>query len=210
MMIGGISSNKVGRGTVITSGSSYTTPGNITSDTYFKFILVGGGGGGGGIDTTNGKGSGGGGGATCILFITGLSPSTSYTISIGSGGAGGVLTGAPTDGGDTTLTIGPTTYTAGGGVKGKSSLFSTGGTGGVATNGSINRAGQDGMLSTSASTTTSSGRGGASWIGEGGASIYNAGNGNPGKDYGGGGGGGSGLGATGGAGANGVIIVEVM
>jgi hypothetical protein len=120
----------------ITSGTTYTTPSIITTATQFKFTLVGGGGGGGAGNTTAANsGSGAGGGGTGILYISGLSPSTGYTIAIGGGGGGGTGggTGAPTAGaagGNTSITISSTTYTANGGSAGPAN-GGTGGSGGT-------------------------------------------------------------------------------
>jgi len=195
----------------LTSGTTYTTPTNVTPQTRFKFTLIGGGGGSGGINTTNGKSPGGGGGGGLILFITGLAANTGYTIAIGAGGTAGAAT--PTaggNGGDTTLLIGATTYTAGGGKGGGSTVATNGGLGGGATNGSINIVGQAGGAVGAAGTQAVSGYGGSSpfGFGTGGLAIVSAGTGNSGGGYGAGAGGASGLAATGGAGTQGCILVE--
>jgi hypothetical protein len=194
----------------ITSGSTYTTPSNITSTTQFKFTLIGGGGGGGGMATAADSATGGGGGASCVLYITGLTASTAYTIAIGAGGGGG--TSSPltngTAGGNTTLLIGATTYTAGGGGGGSSVFTGVGGSGGTATNGTINITGAQGRYG--GATTTAAGDGGHSGLlfGAGGAGLEAAGTGNNGTLYGGGGSGGRGATGIGGSGANGCILVE--
>ena len=197
----------------ITSGTLFTTPANITANTIFTFNLVGGGGGGGGINTASAKGSGGGGGAAGRLYISGLSPSTSYSLTIGAGGSGGISTTTPaTAGGSTTLTIGATTYTAAGGGAGADTIDSVGGAGGAATNFTINLSGHDGAASGAATADAPWGAGGDAgdgW-GKGGAAVFGnvAGTpGNAGKNYGGGGSGSNGLASTGGAGAQGAINV---
>lgn len=194
----------------ITSGSTYTTPSNITSTTQFKFTLIGAGGGGGGMATAADSAAGGGGGGACILYTTGLTASTAYTIAIGASGTGGTsspLT-AGSAGGNTTLLIGATTYTAGGGGGGASVFTSPGGSGGTSTNGTINITGMQGRGGSA--TTTAAGDGGSSglFFGVGGSGLEAAGTGNSGMLYGGGGSGGRGATGIGGNGANGCILVE--
>jgi hypothetical protein len=191
----------------ITSGTTFTTAANITTATRFKFTMVGGGGGGAGINTSNRGAVGGGGAGTCILSITGLTANTGYTIAIGAGGTAGAAT--PTaggDGGDTTLVIGATTYTAGGGKGGGVGTAGNGGLGGGATNGTINIAGGGGNAVVNVNNV--SGRGGNSLLGPGAASVGTTSNGINASGYGGGGSGGQGLAATGGAGSPGAIMVE--
>jgi hypothetical protein len=192
----------------ITSGTTYTTPSTITAATRFKFTLIGGGGGGGGINVAADTASGGGGGGGVVVYLTGLSPSTSYTIAIGAAGTAGVGTGAvATAGGNTTLLIGATTYTANGGGAGANAT-TLAGTGGTGINGTINIMGQSGCFGSAG--TAGGGNGGSSpfGLGLGGASINAAGTGLSGTGYGGGGGGGHGLTSTGGVGTQGCILVE--
>ena len=193
----------------ITSGTTYTTPSNITASTQFKFTLIGGGGGGGGMNTTNGKASGGGAAGVGIVFLTGLAASTAYTIAIGAGGAGGIsTTTAPNPGSNTILTVAATTYGAFGAKSGSSAISSPGGSGGGTYNVTIGLIGQAGGASTTAAATSRSGQGGSNQWGEGGQFQYIAGNGLSGTGFGSGGAGGSGLAANGGAGAPGAILVE--
>ena len=203
---------------VLTSGTTYTTPSGITTATRFKFTLVGAGGGGGGINTAADTASGGGGGAAVVVYAVGLSPSTAYTIAIGSGGSGGISVTTPANaGGATTLTMSSITYTAGGGAAGADTASTNGGAGGTATNtfasgfatGGYNIPGQAGNGSTSVATSTGGG-GGMSGMGMGlgGASVSASGTGMAGSGFGGGGGGGKGVTSTGGAGTGGAIIVE--
>lgn len=198
----------------ITSGTTYTTPANITTRTVFKFTLIGGGGGGGGINTTNAKGAGGGSAGVGVIFKTGLTASTAYTIAIGAAGAGG--TGTPTvggNGGDTTLTIGATTYTAGGGVGGPDTVSNgVGGTGGTCTGFTINIPGQNGQGNGTASAVSSGSAGGNSGMGFGlggvGYVAFVGLDGYSGTGFGSGGAGGAGLAGIGGGGAPGAILVE--
>ncbi len=90
------------------------------TDNFEATVLVVGGGGGGGAapdDSVGGGGSGGGGGGFNAFSIT-LTPSTTYTITVGSGGAGGEypapqgLTGDPSSLVNNSTAA---TYTAGGG-----------------------------------------------------------------------------------------------
>lgn len=199
--------------TVLTSGTTWTTPGDITASTVFKITMAGGGGGGGGHNTTNGEAAGGGAGGALVVYVTGLTASTGYTYAIGSAGTGG--TAAPTDGsagGNTTLTIGATTYTANGGGAGAAAQGGAGGTGGTATNGDINITGQAGSGSGgTASAATPGVAGGSPGLGlgvGGGAQRNTGGSGLPGTGYGAGGGGGTHTSATGGNGTTGVIIIE--
>ena len=196
----------------ITSGTTYTTPAGITTATLFKFTLVGGGGGGGGFAAAGTSSSGGGAGGAGVVWVTGLSPSTAYTISIGAAGTGGIATtpGSAGAGGNTTLTIGATTYTANGGTGSPGgSTNVNGGAGGTATGFTINIKGQNGHGSDN-NDPTSGGAGGSPGfgLGMGGASLGASGVGNPGTGFGGGGGGAHGTGNTGGAGAAGCIVVE--
>ena len=200
----------------ITSGTTYTTPSGITSATLFKFILIGGGGGSPGVTTTNGRGTGGGSGGGGMLFITGLSPSTAYTIAIGAAGTAGASSGtAGGSGGSTTLTIGATTYTAAGGGGGQAGVSTVGGDPGGAANCTINVAGQWGGWNFAANANSVAGRGGNSPFGFGlggigmgpnnffGSSIAGTG-------YGAGGGGAANIGTAvaGAAGTQGCILVN--
>lgn len=198
----------------ITSGTTYTTPVNITPQTRFKFTLVGGGGGGGGAPTgaTTQHSTGGGGGGGGIVWLTGLSANTAYTIAIGAAGAQG--TNTPTaggNGGNTTLTVGATTYTASGGGGGPATISTTaGGAGGGTTNLTLSVIGQYGQGSGSASTAGVPGPGGNSMLGLGGVGtvVFIGNDGNNGTGYGGGGGGTTGTNGFGGAGSQGCILVE--
>lgn len=195
---------------IVTSGTSFTTPSNITTSTIFFIELVGAGGGGGGRSAANLSGSGGGGGGYCFVKVTGLSPSTTYTCAIGVGGAGGADVTNGNDGGNTTLTIGALVLTAGGGIKGLTAAGSDGGLGGSGTNGDINLTGQKGASNpTTASAAVVSSEGGDAprgW-GSGGTSKF-SGVGNNGLNYGGGGS--SSKFGAGGSGTNGIIYAQYI
>ncbi len=138
--------------TALTSGTTFTTPSNITTSTVFEIELVGGGGGGGGVNVTNAKAGAGGAGGALKAWVTNLSPSTAYTYAIGSNGTGGNNTGGNgTDGTNTTITFNGYTLTGNKGIGGLGGAQGASGTGGTATNGQINITGQDGSSSPSAS-----------------------------------------------------------
>lgn len=129
---------------ILTSGTSYTTPSNCTA-IYLEMWGAGGGGAYG-----NSYGSGGGSGAYLSKYAT-VTGNTAYTYAIGSGGSGKATGsyGSGSNGGNTTFTIGATTYTAGGGSGGSfsgstgSPIYFNGVSGGTATNGDINLPGMN-------------------------------------------------------------------
>jgi hypothetical protein len=207
--------------TVYTTGS-----GNHTTDAKCATIgmrLVGGGGGGAGAATAAASascGAGGGGGAYVEKLVA-VQPSTAYAYAVGAGGAGGVNTGGTgTTGGNSTLTIGGTTYTAGGGFGGVGQAAAAtvattlGGSGGAASSGDINISGGTGRNGNRQSGTVG-------WSGDGAEGIYCAGPGT-GRYTAGGGGGAAGPGAggggalvlnasaaaVGGGGAAGLVIID--
>jgi len=195
---------------IVTSGTSFTTPSNITTSTIFFIELVGGGGGGGGRSAANLSGSGAGGGGYCFVKVTGLTPSTSYTCAVGAGGAGGADATNGNDGGNTTLTIGATTYTASGGIKGLTAASSEGGLGGSGTNGDLNLTGQKGASNPStgsAAVIASEGGDAPKGWGSGGTSRF-TGVGNNGLNYGGGGA--SSKAGAAGNGTNGIIYCQYV
>lgn len=183
----------------------FTTSGTFTVPKGVKTVYVsgcGGGGGGGNSDADN-CGGGGGGGQACIKTSVNVVPGQSYVITIGSGGS------AQSAGGSSSFGV-LLTLSGGGGGSGVSG-GSAGGTGG--SNGQ-----SSGMGYPDANyqylTYIAGGMGGGTIFGSGGGGgrgYYgsSAGNGYSGGLYGGGGGG-AGMGATrtGGAGAQGFILVE--
>ncbi len=204
--------------TAFTASGTFTTSANITTATKFKFTLTGGGA-GGGDGSASGAGTGGGAAATAIYWVSGLTPATGYTVTVGAGGA------KATNGGNSTVVIGATTVTGGGGLAGvtqSSDGSQYGGAGGTATNGTVNIRGGQGGGAVYTALTNSAGRGG-----DGGASYYGSGgSGGGGASTGGGngvgaaavvygaGGGGSGSSAgaggtyDGGVGKAGIVTVE--
>lgn len=204
---------------VITSGTTWTSPSTITTSTLLKITLVGGGGGGGGVSSAADAVAGGGaGGSIGILYVSGLSPSIAYTITIGAFGAGGANTGANGgNGGQTSIIIGATTYTAAGGSGGTGSTAAAaaaapgGAVGNAATNCTINASGEGGGIGLSISGTVGvSGKGGNSFSpGAPGSSVAATVGQSP-SGIGGGGSGACGLGTAkaGGGAAPGAIIIE--
>lgn len=108
--------------TEFTSSGTWTAPTGVTAVEVFA---VGGGGGGGGIiapgDNSTAIAAGGGGGGGCIKKIIPVTPGTSYTITIGAGGAAGTATSttslsAAGNGGSTTFGSLVTAYGGTGGL----------------------------------------------------------------------------------------------
>jgi hypothetical protein len=212
--------------TVTTVGAgTFRTPAGVTS---IEIRLWGGGGGGGG-STQNNTGGGGGGGGGFRVQTIGVTSGAVYNLSVGAGGAGGTAT-ANGDGGNgltTSIIIGGTTYSAGGGQGGLSSAnggtfgFGGGGASGDGGNGATRGTNGGGGGSSAGpgaggagvngNSGTGAGVGGAAVVG--GGAGGNGGDdafGQPGAFPGGGGGGGeqtSNNAKTGGAGAAGQIQI---
>lgn len=86
-----------------TSTGTFTAPSNCSA---VRLFLVGGGGGGGSArytGGTSGAGGGGGGGVVVEWQLVPVTPGTSYTVTIGSGGAGSSSDAAGSVGVDTTF-----------------------------------------------------------------------------------------------------------
>jgi hypothetical protein len=198
----------------------FTSNGTFTKATYpwlraIRVKVQGAGAGGRAGSTNNVHAGGGSGGGYAEKFITDIAGlSASVTVTVGAGGAGGSTSG-------------------GAGVAGGNSVFDTltgsggatpgdtpqGAIGGSATGGDLNIQGGDGMPTPtiSVSSWVSSGVGGSSVLGFGGrggqlngSSVPSAGT--AGRGYGAGGGGGTmntTTFANGGAGANGIVILEL-
>jgi hypothetical protein len=197
----------------ITSGTTFTTPSTVNAATWFKFTLIGGGGGGAGTAATNSAAVGGGGGAVGIVTLNGLAASTVYNIAIGAAGSGGAAgANAGSNGGNTTVTIGSTTYTAGFGSGATTGVSNDGAAGGACLNTTISISGGTGGSVGVAGTSTISGYGGAaSGYGCQTSGRITTGAGASGTGYGAGGAGGKCSTATavaGGNGAQGAIFVE--
>jgi hypothetical protein len=204
--------------TLLTTGSSWTSPADITASTQFRITLIGGGGGGGGAKAANGYGAAGGGaGGNIIWIVSGLSANTAYSYTIGAAGTAGTTGGsAGGAGGSTSMTIAGTTATAGGGSGGggqSSGSNTAGGAGGTVINGTIQIAGQAG----GDGGGYGSGAGGSSLLGFGGpgfnwTSSYLNKAGVSGTGYGAGGSGAAGDSSakTGGGGSQGCIVIEAI
>ncbi len=205
--------------TVISTVGANTFFTNLRTNNI-RLRLLGGGGGGGGAATSSSTAAAGGGGAagSYLEVHASISPGTAYSCVVGSAGTAGVAGqnngGA---GGNTTFTIGGTTYTAQGGNGGIGSPATTAGvvpggaSGGTPTNGEVNSPGEPGGpgLTLSGSVPVS-GYGGSSIWGGGAKSISGTGGGSAGVGFGSGGCGGSTTGASkaGGAGTQGLIVIE--
>ena len=210
--------SRTGRRQVFTAGGTFTVPAGITS----VLVTVIGGGGAGGA-TANGSGggiagnlgAGGGAGGFAQKTVTGLTPGSTVTVTVGAGGtpasaAAGGAGGSSSFGAHCSATGG------GGGGWGENTL-APGGTGGNGTGGDLNVQGGDGGIggpnvplgnnATQSDTIRLYGRGGVAC---GGLSIPTfGGTGAAGRGYGTGGSGPSGgSGLAGGAGAPGIVIVE--
>lgn len=202
---------------LLTSGTSWVAPANISAQTVLKFTVVGGGGQGGGSGAgAFSGGSGGGGGGIGVLVISGLSPGTTYTYAIGAAGSGAGTAASGTAGGNTTLTINGVTYTAvggPGGLAGNSAALTwigapaSGGTSGAFTwVGGF--AGSQGIALVSGNTFGGTG-GAGPWGGAGiGAQGVTSANGGAAFGYGAGGGGANQGTKAGGAGGSGCILIE--
>lgn len=197
--------------TVLTSGTSWSVPANVTQ---VKYRMAGGGGGGGGSNATNFQASGGGGGEYAEGYLT-VTAGGTVSYAIGAAGSAGASGSNGGNGGTTTLDA----INAAGGSAGLARTAGNtgvaggaGGTGGSGTAG-VRIAGQDGDPSITNATVGhyQGGNGGNSQLGAGGrlpALFSGTATGNAGKAYGGGGSGGFGATGAGGAGAAGVIILE--
>jgi hypothetical protein len=205
---------------VTTTGTTtYTTPAGVKA---ILVEVVGGGAGGGSADgAASSAGAGGGGGAGGYAKKLYIFPASSYSVTVGTGGAGGVAqaNGAVgTNGNNSVFDTAGSPVTAFGGTGGGASgtAASTvaavaGGAGGaVSTGGDLNCGGDSGEAGIRlAAAQEIGGNGGRSIFGGGGVGTVNATGGNA-PNYGGGGGGAGTNGNTdraGGNGAQGVIIV---
>ena len=182
-----------GSAVITTTGSTqtFTIP---TGVTRLKVTVVGGGGNGGAYTALVGctpaaSGSGGGGGGAAIVWLTGLTPGNTISVTVGTAGnTSSIFNG--------TQTI--TTVSATGGAAGNSG--GGGGAGGLGSAGSLNiRGGYGGGGSTYTTNQIGGGVGGSSIVGGGGQAAV-------GGAYGGGGSGGTSGGGF--AGASGVVFFE--
>lgn len=190
---------------VFTSSGTFTIPAGITK---IKVTVVGGGGGASGANGTGSSGGGAGGGAA-IKILSGLTPSNTLTVTVGSGGGGSAYASNGSTGGSSSLASGTeviTTISATGGQGGRASGSLLGAAGGVGSNGDLNITG-GASQGGSTTSTGSMGQGGNSILGGGAQGMSSFGT--DGGLYGGGGG--SRIytsTGTGGDGAAGVVIIE--
>ena len=174
---------------IFTASGTYTPDPNMLG--YFAECV--GGGGGGGL----GNGFGSGGGAGGYSSRSGGKLTSPLAVTIGAGGAAGIV-GTPLGGtGGTTTLAGLISATGG---TGGNSSSAVGGTGGAGSLGTINLAGGDGG-------GVGQCYGGASQLSGSARMNINSGTASAGKAYGGGGAGGNNGNVSGGVGASGVVIV---
>jgi hypothetical protein len=177
--------------------------------------LVGGGGGGGGSGPGDNRTGGGGGAGGYVEKLFDVTSISSATISVGTAGSAGSTTGNGGSGGATSWSDGTNTLTGGGGGGGNQGQTdsATRAVGGSASGGDINIAGQSGGIDGGSSATFGPyGEGGSNPLGNGGRAGRNAA-GVSATGYGAGGAGGSRISSTsraGGAGRQGVVIVEEL
>lgn len=211
-------------------GSLYfTATGAFTIASYplakaIRVRCVGGGGSGGGAPAVSsgnhadGGGGGGGGYAEAYLPVAGLAASIPVTV----GAGGGNTTGTGLPGGTSSF---GTQVVATGGVGGGAgqnnalAIGAQGGTGGIGTAGDLLIKGSEGGVSSGYATLPRSGQGGDSMMGGGAGGTYTGSSGGrqagaAGGQYGGGGSGAANAqsataGTNGGAGANGIVIVDL-
>lgn len=177
---------------VFNSSGTWTVPSGITTA---YIILIGGGGGGGGHQGTSGAGGGGGAGAYALAFITGITPGSNVSITVGSGGNGGGINGGGGNGGTSSY---GSILSAGGGRGGTAST-GAGGAAGSTTIGNADRVtlmSVDHVFNGANDSGDNGGRGG---------SLEPYGTGGNGATSGGGGSA-SGIGAGGGGGAVGSTV----
>jgi hypothetical protein len=110
----------------ISTSTTWTVPTGVTA---IDVLVVGGGGGGG-----NDGGGGGGGGEVRQATGVSVTAGNTSTITVGNGGAGKTLSGASSDGGQSSIVVSGTTITANGGLKSvnwqTAAYYAPGGSGG--------------------------------------------------------------------------------
>jgi hypothetical protein len=204
--------------TVVLNGTTSFTTGPSTNSLIARLQAAGGP--GGGCSATIGCVGSGGGSGSYAEWAVAVTPNTAYTCAVGAGGSTGGTGANGQNGGNTTLAVGATTVTAnggGGGINGASiSVPVLGGApGAVSTNGTLNCAGNpgEGCITTGTAANNRSGAGACSVFGGGANAVLEATNtnGTAAANYGAGGSGAATSAATarsGGAGSNGVLIID--
>jgi len=204
---------------VFTGSGTYTKPAGLVR--AIVTVLGGGGGGGGALTTGTGEGSmgaGGAGGGASTRYLAASSIGATEAVTVGAGGAGGVGDADGAGGGSSSF--GSLVVATGGGGGGRVSngplaAVVTGGNGGSASGTTdIGYTGEGGGIGfrTAGGVLVVGGAGGCSAYGGGARSSGSGENGLAGGNFGGGGSGASNPenspSKTGGAGANGLVIVE--
>jgi len=179
-----------------TGANTFTTPVGTNSATQYKFTIIGGGGGGSGSSGSY-AGTGGNAGATAIYVGSGVAAGTNISITVGTAGSGGGSSSNGNAGGNSSVVFNGTTITANGGAGGNAGTGEAAAS--TASNGTINISGGRGSYVW--------GWGGSSTLGQGGNQPV-SGTGQAGNGYGAGGAGPPKTNQTGGAGSQGVVIVE--
>jgi hypothetical protein len=128
-----------GRSTIYTSGTNtFTVPTGVTA---VNVIVIGGGGGGGGAGTvgcSTGAGGGGGGGGFSQRWVTGLTPGSTVTATVGAGGTAGTGPGGSGGTGGTSSFGAHASATGGAGGTGGNGAVGTTGANGTGSSGNIN------------------------------------------------------------------------
>lgn len=193
--------------TVVLTAASGTWVAPADVSVVSRVLAIGGGGAGGNSGTVSSRGGGGGGGAAFERFNVSVTPGGSYAFTTGAAGAPNASQGF------------------GGGAGGSTAMFGTtagGGTGGLGANNNVTavQVGGGQCSGTAPDIAYIGGIGTEGNVGTGGGSIWsqptqraytNAGNNNAANNYGGGGPGGSDFGGAwqpGGAGKQGIILLQ--
>lgn len=193
---------------LFTSSGSWVAPAGVTR--VFVTALGGGGGGGGGGSVVNSHGGGGGGGGAILKRAYTVTPGSSYSVTVGAGGAAGLSGNGGAGGASGFDSLG---ISAPGGAGGTFAIPGVGGLGGCGTtnftgtppNGGTGLCAIPGGAGATA-VSANPGGGGGTAFGAGGAASTAAG-----ANSGGGGGGGvnnSSVPQPGGAGGSGLVILE--
>jgi hypothetical protein len=138
-----------------TGTSTFTVPAGVTA---VKVTVVAGGGGGGGPSAQSRAGGGGGGGGTAIEWVTGLTPGSTVTVTVG---AGGTATAGANGGTGGTSSFGAFCSATGGAGGVGGNAFGGGGAAGTATGGNFNIPGGAGSAGIIVAQGVLSGSGGA-------------------------------------------------
>lgn len=212
-------SQTVASTTITSATAEWTVPAGITRAKVT--VVAGGGGGGGAVASGSGatRGGYGAGGGAAIEIVSGLTPASTVTCTIGAGGAAGSSGGGAGSSGGTSSFGSSCSATGGGGGSGNGgtpNVTSAPGSAGVGSGGDLNLPGESPQFVNTASSTgelIGKGGNGPLGFGFGGRGILQADSaGNAGSGFGSGGSGGlaftGGSNQAGGAGAPGVIIIE--